>query len=73
MSTALTKGTKMTTNSNIAKIGGTTSIKSYREALNDAIREEMRRDPTVIVLGEEVSGGAGCDGQVLCPNLAVSG
>jgi hypothetical protein len=63
MSTAHTKGTEMTTNTNNSKIGGKTSIKTYREALNDAIREEMRRDPTVIVLGEEVSGGAGCDGQ----------
>lgn len=42
---------------------GTSSIKTYREAINEAIRQEMRRDPTVIVLGEEVSGGAGCAGQ----------
>jgi pyruvate dehydrogenase E1 component beta subunit len=35
------------------------SIKSFREALNEALFEEMRRDPTVIVLGEDVSGGAG--------------
>ncbi|MEJ8567365.1 alpha-ketoacid dehydrogenase subunit beta [Elongatibacter sediminis] len=35
------------------------SIKSYREALNEALFEEMRRDPSVIVLGEDVSGGAG--------------
>lgn len=41
----------------------TSSIKTYREAINDALRQEMRRDPTVIVLGEEVSGGAGCEGQ----------
>ena len=60
MSTAHTKGTKMTNNSNIA---GKTSLKTIREAINDALREEMRRDPTVIILGEEVSGGAGCDGQ----------
>lgn len=30
-----------------------------REALNAALFAEMRRDPTVIVLGEDVSGGAG--------------
>ena len=42
---------------------GTRSIKTYREALNEALRQEMRRDPTVIVMGEEVSGGAGCEGQ----------
>lgn len=39
-----------------------TSVKTYREAINDALRQEMRRDPTVIVMGEEVSGGAGCPG-----------
>ncbi|GAB3114124.1 alpha-ketoacid dehydrogenase subunit beta [Aestuariicella hydrocarbonica] len=42
---------------------GTSSLKTYREAINDALRQEMRRDPTVIILGEEVSGGAGCAGQ----------
>lgn len=39
-----------------------TSMKTVREAINDAMRQEMERDPTVIVLGEEVSGGAGCEG-----------
>ena len=33
--------------------------KSFRDALNDALHLEMARDPTVIVLGEDVSGGAG--------------
>ena len=32
---------------------------SYRDALNQAMHEEMQRDPTVIILGEDVSGGAG--------------
>ena len=33
---------------------------TYREALNQALREEMRRDPDIFVIGEEVSeyGGA---------------
>jgi pyruvate dehydrogenase E1 component beta subunit len=33
---------------------------TYREALNDALREEMQRDPSVFVLGEDVGlyGGA---------------
>ena len=53
----------MTTHSNNRIITGKTSIKTYREAINDALREEMRRDPTVIILGEEVSGGAGGNGQ----------
>lgn len=35
------------------------SVKSYRDALNDALFQEMRRDPRVIVIGEDVSGGAG--------------
>jgi pyruvate/2-oxoglutarate/acetoin dehydrogenase E1 component len=63
MSTAHTKDNKMTNNSNNPQTSGTTSVKTIREAINDALREEMRRDPTVIVLGEEVSGGAGCEGQ----------
>ncbi|MBI3456935.1 MAG: alpha-ketoacid dehydrogenase subunit beta [Candidatus Rokubacteria bacterium] len=29
---------------------------SYREAINDALRLEMRRDPTVILMGEDVTG-----------------
>jgi pyruvate/2-oxoglutarate/acetoin dehydrogenase E1 component len=31
---------------------------TYREAINEAIRLEMRRDPTVILMGEDVAGGA---------------
>jgi acetoin:2,6-dichlorophenolindophenol oxidoreductase subunit beta len=34
-------------------------IKSFRDALNDAMHLEMERDESVIVLGEDVSGGAG--------------
>lgn len=37
-------------------------VKTYREAINEALHQAMREDPRVIVLGEEVSGGAGCDG-----------
>ena len=29
------------------------------QALNEALRQEMERDPTVVVMGEDVSGGAG--------------
>ena len=29
------------------------------QAINEAIRLEMRRDPTIIVLGEDIAGGAG--------------
>ena len=37
--------------------------KSYRQALNEALRAEMRRDPRVIVLGEDVAGGKGAPGE----------
>ena len=30
-----------------------------REAINEALAQEMRRDPTVIIMGEEIAGGAG--------------
>ena len=32
---------------------------TYREAINEALRQEMERDPDVIVIGEDVAGGAG--------------
>lgn len=35
--------------------------KSYRQAINEALFHEMERDPSVIVLGEDVAGGAGCE------------
>jgi pyruvate dehydrogenase E1 component beta subunit len=31
---------------------------SYREAINEALRLEMRRDPTVIIMGEDVTGAS---------------
>jgi pyruvate/2-oxoglutarate/acetoin dehydrogenase E1 component len=31
----------------------------YWQAAADALRQEMRRDPTIVVLGEDVAGGAG--------------
>src|SRR5919205_114623 len=41
-----------------------TRTMTYSEALNEALREEMRRDPTVFVMGEEVAvwGGGGVFG-----------
>ncbi len=38
-------------------------MKSYRQAINEAIRQEMERDENVIVIGEDVAGGAGTTGQ----------
>jgi len=34
---------------------------TYAQAINEAIRLEMRRDPRVILLGEDVAGGANID------------
>jgi len=31
----------------------------YREAINEALLQEMERDPNIILLGEEMAGGAG--------------
>lgn len=36
---------------------------SYREALNEALAQEMERDSSVIVLGEDNAGGAGAHGE----------
>ncbi len=36
--------------------------KSYRQAINEALALEMRRDPTVIVMGEDNAGGMGAPG-----------
>ena len=35
------------------------ALKSIRQALNEALAQEMRRDPRVVVIGEDVAGGAG--------------
>ena len=32
---------------------------TFNQAINEAIRLEMRRDPTVIIMGEDIAGGAG--------------
>ena len=34
---------------------------TYKEAINEALRQEMRADPTVFLIGEDVAGGAGHD------------
>ena len=38
------------------------SIKSYRDAINECLRQQMELDPAVIVFGEDVVGGAGTEG-----------
>ncbi|MBV8613184.1 MAG: alpha-ketoacid dehydrogenase subunit beta [Acetobacteraceae bacterium] len=39
------------------------SKKSFRQAINEALRQEMRRDPRVVVMGEDIAGGAGAPGE----------
>ena len=43
-------------------IGDTMAQKSYREAINEALVLEMTRDPTVVIIGEDVAGGQGGTG-----------
>ncbi len=38
------------------------SKKSYRQAINEAMRQEMERDERVILMGEDVAGGTGAAG-----------
>ncbi len=38
--------------------------KTYRQAINEALRQEMRRDPNIILLGEDIAGGQGASGEV---------
>ena len=37
--------------------------KSYRQAISEALRQEMERDPRVILMGEDVAGGLGAPGE----------
>ncbi len=39
------------------------SKKSYRQAINEALAQEMRRDPTVVIMGEDTAGGMGAPGE----------
>lgn len=39
------------------------SRKSFRQAVNEALAQEMRRDPRVIIMGEDISGGSGAPGE----------
>jgi len=36
---------------------------TYREAINEALAQEMERDSRVIVMGEDNAGGAGAAGR----------
>ena len=37
--------------------------KSFRQALNEALKQEMARDSDIIILGEDVCGGTGASGE----------
>ncbi|MBM3516559.1 MAG: alpha-ketoacid dehydrogenase subunit beta [Alphaproteobacteria bacterium] len=39
------------------------SRKTYRQAVSEALRHEMRRDLRVVIMGEDVSGGLGAPGE----------
>jgi|TARA_B100001964_G_scaffold77720_1_gene88026 pyruvate dehydrogenase E1 component beta subunit len=39
------------------------SEKTFRQALNEALLQEMKKDENVIVIGEDVAGGAGANGE----------
>mgnify|MGYP003768739315 FL=1 len=41
---------------------GVSRIITYREAINEAIREEMRRDPRVFILGQGIGARGGSYG-----------
>ena len=37
--------------------------KSYRQAINEALRQEMERDHRVVIMGEDIAGGLGAPGR----------
>src|ERR1019366_3564475 len=40
------------------------SKKTYLQAINEGISQEMRRDKSIILLGEDIAGGQGATGEV---------
>ncbi len=39
------------------------SKKSFRQAINEALAQEMERDPRVVIMGEDIAGGLGAPGE----------
>ena len=48
----------MTSTTTIMQTTGTREI-LFREAINECLRQEMELDENVIIIGEEIAGGAG--------------
>src|SRR5919106_401029 len=46
---------------------------TYRQAINEALRQEMERDETVIVMGEDNVGGQGTEGEMDAWGAAACG
>ena len=42
---------------------------SFQNAINEAIDQEMARDPSIVLLGEDVAGGEGGAGEMM-PGVA---
>ena len=38
-------------------------IATYQQAIHEAIDQEMARDNTVVIMGEDISGGTGAEGE----------
>ncbi|MBC6404177.1 MAG: alpha-ketoacid dehydrogenase subunit beta [Rhodospirillales bacterium] len=38
-------------------------MKSFRQAINEALRQEMERDQRVVIMGEDIAGGLGAPGE----------
>ena len=37
-------------------------LKTYRQAINETLFHEMRRDERIVIMGEDIAGGAGTPG-----------
>ena len=37
---------------------------TFKQAINEALSQEMERDKTVILMGEDVAGGSGTNGEM---------
>lgn len=49
------------------------TVKTYREAINEALALEMRRDEKVVIMGEDIAGGAGGSAGVVEASGGVMG